>query len=159
VSTQPIAQLVPAATHRGEKELPFVTIMDGVMVQVLHADIKAGLWVTRMRAQPGVTLQKHKHTGEVFAFTIQGSWQYLEYPEVNIAGSYLYEPAGSIHTLHVPRSNLGVTDVWFAIRGANLYLDAQGKVESVTDATSALDRYLAACRDAGYPPPDVITAW
>jgi 2,4'-dihydroxyacetophenone dioxygenase len=146
----------PAATHRGESELPFVDIMEGVAVQVAHVNIKAGLWVTRMRAQPGVTLQRHQHTGEVFAFTIQGSWNYLEYPEVNTAGSYLFEPAGSVHTLHVPNSNVGITDVWFAIRGANLYLDEQGNVTSVADATAALNRYLNACRGAGLPVPNVI---
>ena len=59
---------------------------------------------------------------------------YLEYPEVNTAGSYLYEPAGSIHTLHVPPTNRETTGVWFAIRGANLNLDEQGNVESVWDA-------------------------
>ena len=66
--------------------------------------------------------------------TFSGSWRYLEYPEVNTAGSYLYEPAGSIHTLHVPPTNRETTDVWFAIRGANLNLDEQGNVESVWDA-------------------------
>jgi quercetin dioxygenase-like cupin family protein len=136
--------------------LPFVEIMPGVQVQVVHADIKAALWVTRMRAQPGVTLQKHKHTGEVFAFTVAGSWRYLEYPQIYTAGSYLYEPPGSVHTLHVASDNTQVTDVWFAIRGANLYLDAQGNVEGIADATVALERYLAACRTAGHPVPGVI---
>jgi quercetin dioxygenase-like cupin family protein len=147
---------VPAATHRGEKELPFATVAEGVELQVLHADIEAGLWVIRMRAQPGVTLQQHKHTGEVFAFTLKGSWKYLEYPEVNTVGSYLHEPAGSVHTLHVPHSNPGVTDIWFAIRGANLNLDSEGKVESVLDAASVLELYLGACREAGLPVPNVI---
>jgi 2,4'-dihydroxyacetophenone dioxygenase len=148
---------IPAATHRAECDFPFVEIMPGVAVQVVHADIRAGLWVTRMRARPGVTLQRHKHTGEVFAFTLAGSWKYLEYPAINTPGSYLYEPPGSVHTLHVPPGNTGITDVWFAIRGANLYLDAQGNVEGVADATVALERYLTACRKAGFAPPDVIT--
>jgi len=151
-----VTNIVPAASHRGDRELPFVEFFPGILVQLVHADIKAGLWVTRMRAQPDVTIQPHKHTGEVFAFTLAGAWKYLEYPEVNTAGSYLHEPAGSVHTLHVLASNAGVTDVWFAIRGANLNLDADGKVESVMDATMALDMYLAGCRKAGLPVPDVI---
>ena len=148
--------LIPMAMHRAAEAVPFATIAEGLRVQVLHADIEAGFWVTRMRADPGLTLQRHKHTGEVFAFTMAGSWQYLEYPEINTAGSYLYEPAGSVHTLHVPMNNIGVTDVWFVIHGALLYLDAQQKVESVSDASSALERYLTACRDAGFAPPDVM---
>lgn len=47
---------------------------------------------------------------------------------MNIAGSYLYEPAGSVHTLHVPATNTESTEVSFAIRGANLNLDEQGNV-------------------------------
>lgn len=156
MSANPIP--LPIALHRGEKELPFVPYQEGATFQLLHADIEAGLWVVRLRAQPGVTIQRHKHTGEVFAFTIQGSWKYLEYPEINVAGSYLFEPAGSVHTLHVPPSNREITDVWFAIRGANLNLDAHGKVESVLDAATVLEIYLAGCRDAGFPRPKVIAA-
>src|SRR6185312_17254945 len=136
------AAVVPPALHRSESELPFVTYQEGVTFQLLHADFEAGLWVIRVRFQPGVTIQRHKHTGEVFAFTIKGSWRYLEYPEVNTAGSYLFEPAGSIHTLHVPATNTEVTDVWFAIRGANLNLDVDGKVESVLDAGAVLEIYM-----------------
>src|SRR5687768_3905144 len=76
---------IPAALHRAEKDLPFVEYQEGVVFQLLQADVEAGLWVVRVRFQPGVTLQRHRHTGEVFAFTIKGSWNYLEYPELNTA--------------------------------------------------------------------------
>lgn len=149
---------IPAALHRSESELPFVTYQEGVAFQLLQVDIEAGLWVVRVRFQPGSTIQRHKHTGEVFAFTLKGAWKYLEYPEVNTAGSYLFEPAGSVHTLHVLKSNQEVTDAWFAVRGANLNLDEQGNVESVLDAATVLEVYLARCREEGHPPPNVIGA-
>lgn len=149
---------IPEALHRAEKDLPFVEYQEGVVFQLLHADVAAGLWVIRVRFQPGVTIQPHRHTGEVFAFTLQGSWKYLEYPQVNIAGSYLYEPPGSIHTLHVPDTNKEVTDVWFAIRGANLNLDEAGNVESVLDAGAVLEIYRAVCEKSGHAHPDVIGA-
>jgi quercetin dioxygenase-like cupin family protein len=149
---------IPAALHRAEKDLPFVEFQEGVDFQLLQVDVEAGLWVIRARFQPGVTIQRHKHTGEVFAFTLKGSWKYLEYPEINAAGSYLYEPAGSIHTLHVPATNTEVTDAWFAIRGANLNLDAEDKVESVLDAGAVLEIYLALCEAGGHGRPDVIGA-
>ena len=94
----------------------------------------------------------------MFAFTVQGSWKYLEYDEVNTAGSYLYEPAGSVHTLHVPASNCEITDVWFAIHGANLNLDDRGNVEMVLDAAQVLEIYLSRCREEGHPHPKVIAA-
>lgn len=149
---------IPAALHRAEEDLPFVAYQEGVVFQLLHANVEAGLWVIRVRFQPGVTIQRHKHTGEVFAFTVKGSWNYLEYPEVNTPGSYLFEPAGSVHTLHVPASNSEVTDVWFAIRGANLNLDAEDKVESVLDAGTVLGIYRAQCEAGGQAPPNVIGA-
>lgn len=130
--------------------------VEGLQLQLLHASVESGLWVVRTRFDPGVTLSQHKHTGEVFALTLAGSWKYLEYPEVNTAGSYLYEPAGSIHTLHVPASNTGITDIWFAIRGANLNLDEQGQVASVWDARFLIDSYLSLCAQAGHAPPDLI---
>jgi 2,4'-dihydroxyacetophenone dioxygenase len=149
---------IPAAQHLGEKDLPFVEYQEGVVFQLLQVDVETGLWVIRARFQPGVTIQRHRHTGEVFAFTIKGSWKYLEYPQVNTAGSYLYEPAGSIHTLHVPPTNSETTDVWFAIRGANLNLDEQGNVDSVIDAGTVLEIYLARCNLSGSGRPNVIGA-
>ncbi|HEY2814189.1 MAG TPA: 2,4'-dihydroxyacetophenone dioxygenase family protein [Acidimicrobiales bacterium] len=121
-----------------------------------QVDIGAGLWVLRTKFDPGITIPRHKHTGEVFAFTIAGSWKYLEYPEVNTAGSYLFEPAGSIHTLTVPDDVDGQTDVWFAIRGANLNLDEDGNVTSVVDAGLMAEFYVALCEQLGHPRPNVI---
>jgi 2,4'-dihydroxyacetophenone dioxygenase len=147
---------IPVALHRGESDLPFVDLGDGSEMQLLQCDVEAGLWVIRSRFQPGYLVPTHKHTGEVFAFTLAGSWHYLEYPQVNTAGSYLFEPAGSIHTLTVPASNEGVTDVWFAIRGANLNLDADGNVTTVIDAGTVRDFYVAMCEQNGHGTPDVI---
>ena len=113
------------------------------------------LWV-RVRGEPGRTIQRHKHTGEIFAFTLAGSWKYLEYPEINTAGSFLYEPAGSVHTLHFPATNTEITDVWFVLHGANLNLDAEGNVESVLDAGAALAVYCAGCQSVGFPAPHVM---
>ena len=147
---------LPLSLHRGEKELPFVPYQEGVLFQLLQVNTEAGLWVIRVRFEPGVTIQKHRHTGEVFAFTLSGSWRYLEYPDINVAGSYLFEPAGAIHTLHVPATNREITDVWFAIRGANLNLDANGNVEAVIDAATVLEIYRGQCRAQGLASPRVI---
>ena len=146
----------PTALHLGQGDLPFVTFFEGLDFQLLQASVEHGLWVVRTHFKPGVTISTHRHTGEVFAVTFSGSWRYLEYPEVNTAGSYLFEPAGSQHTLHVPASNTGITDVWFAIRGANLNLDDRGNVASVWDATFMIETYLDLCDGAGHGRPPVI---
>jgi 2,4'-dihydroxyacetophenone dioxygenase len=89
---------------------------------------------------------------------LAGSWKYLEYPEINTVGSFLYEPAGSVHTLHFPATNDEITDVWFVLHGANLNLDADGNVEPVLDASAALAVYRAGCRNSGLPEPNFIGA-
>jgi 2,4'-dihydroxyacetophenone dioxygenase len=101
-------------------------------------------------------VQTHKHTGPVYAFTTSGAWKYKESEFVNRAGSFLYEPAGSVHTLIVPDDNTEPTDVFFAIWGANLNLDADGNVESIIDAGLILQAYYLMCEAAGLPKPDVV---
>ncbi len=148
---------VPAAVHRGDEELPWADAGGGVELKVAMVRADEGLWIVRNRFAPGVVVQTHRHTGPVYAHTLGGSWKYAEYPEVNRAGSFLFEPAGSVHTLTVPESNTEPTDVWFQIHGVNLNLAADGSVESVTDGAGVLAAYLALCEAQGLPRPNVVT--
>ncbi len=145
------------ALHIGEDELPHVDIGDGSTLQLLQVDLNVGLWVIRARFQPGYQVTKHYHTGQVFAVTLSGSWYYLEYPDyVNTTGSYLYEPADSVHTLKVSDDNEDVTDVWFAIYGANVNVDDNGDVVGITDAQSVLAAYRGLCDAQGLDHSKVI---
>lgn len=144
---------VPAAVHIGADELPFVDIGDGSMLKVIQVKEAEGLWIVENVFGAGYEVQRHKHTGPVYAYTTSGAWRYKEYSYVNRAGSFLYEPAGSIHTLQVLEDD---THVWFQIYGANLNLDADGNVESVYDGTSTLANYLALCEAANLPRPNVL---
>ena len=148
----------PSAIHRGEGDLPFVDLGEGGRLQLLQVDLAQGVWVVRNVFDPDTTIQTHRHTGHVYAFTRTGSWHYLESPEArNTAGSYLYEPAGSTHTLHVPATNEGPTDVSFVIHGANLNLGADGQVELIIDAAMILEFYRALCADQhGVADPPVV---
>jgi hypothetical protein len=117
---------------------------------VLHVDLKEGLWVVRNRFAPGVQIQRHFHTGSVFAVTLQGRWFYAESPNVvNTAGSYLFEPAGSTHTLTVPANQSEPTIVWFAIYGSNIHLTNDDTVEVVLDAGTMLNGYRLLAGAAG----------
>jgi hypothetical protein len=75
------------------------------------------------------------------------------YAYVNRGGSLLYEPAGSIHTLHCVEDD---TRVFFHMYGANVNLTADGKVDSVVDGLITLEFYLAACQAQGLPRPNVL---
>lgn len=152
-----VIEEIPSAIHRGDDDLPWVDNGEGTELKVLVAKVKEGLWIVRTRFAPGVAVQTHKHTGPVYAYTLSGAWHYAESEYVNRAGSFLYEPAGSQHTLLVPEDNDEVTDVWFQIFGANLNLDADGGVESITDAASVLASYRHMCVRDGHGEPAVLT--
>ena len=82
------------------------------MLQIKESE---GLWVIKNQFPSGYSVQTHKHTGQVFAYTSAGAWGYKESDFLNRAGSFLYEPAGSIHTLYTPEENTETTEVFFAI--------------------------------------------
>ena len=157
IAVMAITDLAPTAIHIGEDDLPFVDLGDGSQIQLQQVDLHNGIWIVRTRFQPDTTIPTHKHTGHVYAITFSGKWLYKEYPDVvNTAGSYLYEPAGSVHTLHVPADAGEVTDAWFAIHGANLNLDADGNVEMVIDAHLVYELYKGACAEMGIENPPVV---
>ncbi len=146
-------QPTPTAVHIGANDLPFVEIGGGNKLKVLQVKKGEGLWIIENVFQAGFEVQTHRHTGPVWGYTYSGAWKYKEYDYVNRAGSFLYEPAGSIHTLECIENE---TRVFFHMYGANLNLDADGKVDSVADGPITLEFYLAACQAQGLPRPNVL---
>jgi quercetin dioxygenase-like cupin family protein len=148
----------PTATElRSLDDLPFVDLGTGEHFRLLHAEPTTGTWIVQTRFEPGTTLDTHLHTGHVHAFTEAGVWHYLETPDLlNTAGSYLLEPAGARHTLHVPDTNTAPTLVWFTIHGANLTLDTAGNVTLVVDAAGVLALYEALCAAQHGRAPSVV---
>src|SRR5881275_209427 len=145
----------PTAVHIGADELPFVDIGDGNKLKVIQVKVNEGLWIVENIFQKGYVVQTHKHTGPVYAYTTSGAWKYKEYDYVNRAGSFLYEPAGSIHTLEVLEDD---TRAWFHMYGANLNLRDDGTVESITDGPGTLAAYYALCEAQGLGRPAVLVS-
>jgi quercetin dioxygenase-like cupin family protein len=150
-----VTETVPPALHRGADELPFVEIGGGNKMKVIQVDANEGLWVVENIFQSNYEVQTHRHTGPVYGYTTSGAWKYKEYEEVNRAGSFLFEPAGSVHTLTVLEDD---THVWFQMYGVNLNLDADGNIESVFDGPGTLEAYYALAEAEGFPRPNVIVA-
>ena len=148
-----ITNEVPTAVHIGADELPFVDMGDGSKLKVIQVKEREGLWIVENIFRADYEVQRHRHTGPVYAYTTSGAWKYKEYPYVNRAGSFLYEPANSVHTLQSVEDD---THVWFQIYGANLNLDANGNVESVFDGAGTLEAYYALCEAEGLPRPNVL---
>jgi len=152
---------IPGAFHTATDDLPFADDWagtPGVRLKLLMADIEGARFAVRIRFAPGIELPPHKHTGEVHAFTVAGEWFYLEHADIapNRAGSYLFEPPGSTHTLKVADGNTGETDVVFVVYGAMIHLGPQGEVLAVGDAESHLRDWPAAVRAQGKRLPETL---
>ncbi|MGQ0465974.1 MAG: 2,4'-dihydroxyacetophenone dioxygenase family protein [Sporichthyaceae bacterium] len=127
-----------------ERDIPLLTdaIGPGVHFKPLRLDLEAGCWTVLVTLVPGTVIPLHYHTGTAEVLTLQGSWNYVEYPdEVQTAGSYLFEPGGSVHTLTVPATNAEDTVVFVRVEGANVNFNEDGTFHSILDAV--LLRHLA----------------
>ncbi len=125
-------------THQ-DKLLTVDTNVGKFLEGLLHPGIKAyplfldphnGVWVLRVKFAPGVTLPMHFHTGTVHLYTMSGCWYYTEYPDQKqTAGSYLYEPGGSVHQFNTPAENTEDTDTFMVVTGSNVNFNAEGNKE------------------------------
>lgn len=143
----------PTAVHLGVEEIPFADLGGGNLIRVLQVREKESLWIIENVFQAGFEVATHRHTGPVWGYTSSGAWKYKEYDYVNRAGSFLYEPANSVHTLQCIEDH---TRVWFHMLGMNLNLDADGHIESVSDGAGTLAHYLALCEQQGLGRPPVV---
>lgn len=154
-----LTQIPPALTMT-RNDLPWAhgVLAPGFSLQLLLADIENGLVVINGRFQPGTVIPTHRHTGPVHGFTQAGRWFYQEYgaDSVNTAGSYIYEPAGSVHTLEAPADNTEVTEAAFVIYGALIMTDAQGDYLGTIDPTSTIELYMSKLKEQGDTRPEII---
>jgi quercetin dioxygenase-like cupin family protein len=134
---------------------PIVDLGDGSKLKVLMVDEVHELWIVENIFSKGYVASTHVHTGPVYTYTRSGRWQYVEYDEAFEPGSFLFEPAGSTHTVSSLEDD---THVWVQIYGDVLNLDADGNVASVFDGPSVLEVYNLMCEAAGVPRPDVVVA-
>jgi hypothetical protein len=141
------------ARHVGLADVPWVENprFPGTRQRLLQCDLRAGFTVSHGIMPAGLRVGTHRHEGPVHMFTLSGAWEYLEHDFVNVGGSYLYEPPGSVHTLHVLDD--GDSEVLSIVHGRVEYIDAHGEVIGVSDAATTLRVYLEACEAAGIPAP------
>lgn len=118
----------------------------GMQVTPLFLDRENGTWVLYVRFEPGASVPMHFHTGTVHFFTTKGSWNYEEHAsESQTAGSYLYEPGGSLHTFKVPDDAKEAAEGFMVVTGANInFID--GEFHSIMDAGAIEDFILAAVK-------------
>ena len=123
----------------------------------LFLDRENGTWVLYGKFAPGTKLPTHFHTGTVHFFTTKGRWNYVEYPQnPQTAGSYLYEPAGSIHTFAVPEDATEDAEGFMVVQGANINFDGDAFM-NIRDAGAIEDGILKHLRSKNLPIPPYIS--
>lgn len=120
-----------------EENIPLIedALGEGVHFKPLRLDLETGEWVVLATFAPGAEIQLHYHTGPAEVYTLAGEWRYREYDDQpQTAGSYLYEPGGSVHTFYAPAENDGDTVLFVRVKGANINFNEDGSFHSILDA-------------------------
>ena len=131
--------------------------VQGVSIKPLRLDPGRGEIVVIMSIAPGVELPMHYHTGTAEVYTLSGRWEYREYPDQpQVAGSYLFEPAGTTHTFFTPADNTEDTVVLWWMQGAQVSFNDDGSFHSMTDAVAIQYFVDAAAEEQGLGPVGYI---
>jgi len=124
------------------------SVLPGLKVWPLMLDSENGLWVLRVRFEPGTRLPMHFHTGTVHFYQLSGTWNYVEYPEDPlVGGSYLFEPGGSVHTFMVPDDAKEPADGFMIVQGSNVNFTPEGDFINVMDA-GWIEQVIVSCCEA-----------
>jgi quercetin dioxygenase-like cupin family protein len=123
--------------------MPWVPIAPGFSFKLIRATTDDDVWVELLRLEPGTTIPRHRHTGEVHAYTLAGQRELLDTGEIVGAGSYVYEPSGNVDSWRA----VGTVPllVFVTVRGAIEYLDDRGLVIKSSTATTAAEAYRRGC--------------
>jgi quercetin dioxygenase-like cupin family protein len=124
--------------------LPWVLLAPGFSFKVLHAPSDDEAWIELLRLDPGTTIPRHRHTGEVHAYTLAGHRELIETGMVVGPGSYVFEPAGNVDSWRAVGDEPLI--VLVGVRGAIEYLDDADAVIRRSTATTAAERYREGCR-------------
>jgi len=132
-------------------------LIPGMKLWPLYLDPDSSTWVLYVRYAPGTRLPQHFHTGSVHVFTVKGQWNYMEHSgDKQTAGSYLYEPPGSVHSFGVPDDSEEPAEAFMVVNGVNVNFDAEGNYLG-TDHAGSMEQIILECaRQQGVDMPRYI---
>jgi 2,4'-dihydroxyacetophenone dioxygenase len=96
-----------------------------VWFKPLLLNVSQGYYSNTLRVRASGVLSRHRHHGPAYAFTLRGTWRYLEHDWVASAGHYAFEPAGETDTLVVP-DDAEVMTMLFHVTGGYTCIDPCG---------------------------------
>ena len=123
--------------------LPWVPLAPGFAFKVLRAPSDDDTWVELLRLDPGTVIPRHRHTGEVHAYTLAGQRELIDDGTVVGPGSYVFEPAGNVDSWRAVGDEPLI--IFVTVRGAIEYLDEHGAVVRRSTAMTASKHYREGC--------------
>ena len=129
-------ELVACAAPADEREwVP--AAMAGVWMRPLLFDTVRGAWTNVVRMRTTGFVSRHAHPSPVHGYVISGRWHYAEREWVAEAGSYVFEPAGDVHTL---MADPGESLTLFWITGTLIELDETGRTTGYADVFTRIEQ-------------------
>jgi len=122
--------------------IPWVPLSAGKSFKPLRFQRGDRGFVELLRLEPGAAIARHRHSGDVHAYNLQG-WRELDSGERIGPGDYVYEAAGNIDAWRVIGSEPLV--VLVIVAGAIEYLDAEGRVSQRYSASTLRGIYERHC--------------
>jgi 2,4'-dihydroxyacetophenone dioxygenase len=137
--------------------VPFTPYSEHVLVKYFKLDPVRGEVIALLKAPAKGEMPRHRHTGTVIVYTVQGRWKYREHEWIAEKGSIVYETAGSSHTPEAIPPLDGEDEIVTLniIQGELLFVSDKGQVLAAEDWKSGWDRYEAYCRAHGVTPKDL----
>lgn len=150
---QPVG-MVPEIILKGAIDLDrggdWIPQAENVWFRPLMLNVSQGYYVNLLRVGASGVLSRHRHSGPVQAFTLQGRWRYLEHDWVAEAGDYAFEPAGETHTLVVEETGEEMITL-FHVTGGYTYIDPYGEALGYEDVFTKLAAAQAYYESVGTP--------
>lgn len=135
--------------HLNHNDYPWVDQGFGIEIKILRVCNSTGSWIIMNRFEPGTQLPTHRHSGAVTAYTLQGKWGYLESDFTATAGSVIFEPANTSHTLKVADDAGEPTIVFFSVEGSLTHYTEDGTIWGISDGHTQLEEYLRLAKEQG----------
>ena len=120
--------------------------------KLIRCSPRAGTFTVLLDWPAGIMFPKHRHFGPVHGYTLSGAWGYEEYDWVSTTGTYVYEEAGSVHTLRVDEPTVAL----FVVEGGQVWLGPNDEPLTYHDAALSAEHYRLECAAAGIEVPDGV---
>ena len=119
----------------------FVPFTETVFSRPVWISPQQNMWADILMSKSAGLVNRHYHPRQVFAYTLQGKWGYLEHDWTATPGDFVYETPGEAHTL-VAYESTEPMKVFFVVSGPLIWLDEAGKPQGYFDVHD----YLAMVR-------------